>query len=164
MNCAPSSRSTRSSPSPVLSINVTSFRSTMQARFLSVWWFLFQLVLSSRTQTPLRRPSRIHFSSTGVSLKLIFNMLFSSQTGSVAERLRDVPGDTCPGLPSGLHIRSQFLAEFPLPTKDAPFDGRDREPHAASRLARRQLTKFAQHDCCAQPRAQIPDCLRQNPL
>src|ERR1700719_2860516 len=107
----------------------------MHARFLSVWWFFFQLALSSRTQTPLRRPSRIHFSSTGVSLKLIFNMLVCSHTGSVAKvSLRNVPGTTCSGLCSGLQRRNQFLAELPFPAKDTGFDGRDRRTHMTSRL------------------------------
>src|ERR1700751_3209111 len=65
------------SRSPLLSIKVTSFRSTMHAPLSSVRWFTFQHVLSSSTQGPARRPCRVHLSSVIVLLKLIFNMLFS---------------------------------------------------------------------------------------
>src|ERR1700756_5758966 len=60
-------------------MNVTSLRSTMQSRRTSVWWFFCQHALNSCTQGSVSRPCRIHLSSAGVSLKLIFNMLFSSE-------------------------------------------------------------------------------------
>src|SRR5580700_7846364 len=60
-------------------MNVTSLRSTMQARRTSVRWFFCQHALNSCTQGSVSRPCRIHLSSAGVSLKLIFNMLFSSE-------------------------------------------------------------------------------------
>src|SRR4029077_16337194 len=50
----------------------------MQARPTSARWFFFQYALSSCTQGMVSRPCRIHLSSAGVSLKLIFNMLFPS--------------------------------------------------------------------------------------
>src|SRR5690348_8085556 len=65
-------------------MNVTSLRSTMQARRTSVRWFFCQHALNSCTQGSVSRPCRIHLSSAGVSLKLIFNMLFSS--GFVSEK------------------------------------------------------------------------------
>src|SRR5713226_7576665 len=78
MNCAPSLDSLRNSRSPLLSMNVTSLRSTIQARRASARWFFFQHVLSSCTHGWISWPCRIHLSSAGVSLNVIFNMLFSS--------------------------------------------------------------------------------------
>lgn len=75
VNCAPRLASMRNSRSPHLSMNVTSFRSTTQARATSLRWFLFQYALNSCTQGSVSRPCRIHLSSAGVSLKLIFSML-----------------------------------------------------------------------------------------
>src|ERR1700740_384495 len=73
-------------------MNVTSLRSTMQARRASVRWFLCQHALNSSTQGSVSSPCRIHLSSAGFSLKLIFNMLFSS--GLVSEKsLCDRKGD-----------------------------------------------------------------------
>src|SRR6202030_2745785 len=77
VNRAPSLAMMHKSRSPLLSMNLTSSRSTMHARPSSVRWFTFQHVPSSCTQGPARRPCRIHLSSVGVLLKLIFNMLFS---------------------------------------------------------------------------------------
>src|SRR2546430_15866365 len=65
-------------------MNVTSLRSTMQTRRTSVRWLFFQHALNSCTQGSVSRPCRIHLSSAGVSLKLIFNILFSS--GLVSEK------------------------------------------------------------------------------
>src|SRR5258707_7892147 len=84
VNCAPSLASLHKSRSPLLSINVTSLRSTTQARPTCVRWFFLQHVLSSCTQGSVSQPCRIHLSSAGVSLKLIFNMLSSS--GLVSEK------------------------------------------------------------------------------
>src|ERR1700752_1756794 len=77
--------------SPLFSMNVTSLRSTMQARLTFVRWFFLQHLLSSCTHGSVSRPCRIHFSSAGVSLKLIFNMLFSS--GFFREKSLFGPGD-----------------------------------------------------------------------
>src|SRR5258707_5135237 len=82
VNCAPSLASLHKSRSPLLSINVTSLRSTTQARPICVRWFFLQHVLSSCTQGSVSWPCRIHLSSAGVSLKLIFNMLLSSGLAS----------------------------------------------------------------------------------
>ena len=116
VNCAPCRASMRKSRSPHLSINVTSFRSTMQARWLSLRCFFFQQALSSRNQGAVSRPWRIHLSSEGVSLKLIFNMLFSSQARCIAKAtLRNVSGGipqtcaVCPTRRIGLHIAAQFF-------------------------------------------------------
>src|SRR2546429_7139668 len=88
MNCAPSLASLHKSRSPLLSINVTSLRSTTQARPTCVRWFFLQHVLSSCTQGSVSRPCRIHLSSAGVSLKLIFNMLRSEEhTSELQSRL-----------------------------------------------------------------------------
>src|SRR4029077_5721732 len=78
VNFAPSFASKHKSCSPHLSMNVTSLRSTMQSRRTSVRWFFCQHALNSCTQATVSRPCRIHLSSAGVSLKLIFTMLFSS--------------------------------------------------------------------------------------
>src|ERR1700741_5266069 len=79
VNFAPSLASKRKSRSPHLSMNVTSLRSTMQSRRTSVRWLFFQHALSSCTQGSVSRPCRAHLSSSGVSLKVIFNILFSSR-------------------------------------------------------------------------------------
>src|SRR5216683_3864798 len=76
MNCAPSLASLRNSRSPLVSMNKTPLRSTIQAR--RARWFFFQHVPSSCTHGWISRPCRIHLSSVGVSLNVIFNMLFSS--------------------------------------------------------------------------------------
>src|SRR5260370_8320300 len=81
---APCLASKRKSRSPHLSMNLTSLRSTMQTRRTSVRWLFFQHALNSCTQGSVSRPCRIHLSSAGVSLKLIFNMLLSS--GLVSEK------------------------------------------------------------------------------
>src|ERR1700752_2800082 len=79
VNFAPSLASKRKSRSPHLSMNVTSLRSTMQSRRTSVRWFFFQHALNCCTQGSVSRPCRAHLSSSGVSLKVIFNILFSSR-------------------------------------------------------------------------------------
>src|SRR5437899_4210231 len=56
----------------------------MQSRCTSVRWLFFQHALNCCTQGSVSRPCRIHLSSAGVSLKLIFNMLFPS--GLVSEK------------------------------------------------------------------------------
>src|SRR6267378_2994595 len=77
MSCAPSLDMVRRSLSPFSSINVTSLRSTTHFRFLSARWVFFQHLLSSLTHNPTKRPCRIHFSSTGVSVLVIFNTSIS---------------------------------------------------------------------------------------
>ena len=77
MNCAPPFDIVRKSLSPCLSINVTSLRSTTHFRFPSVRWVSFQLLLSSLTHNPTKRPCKVHFSSTGVSVLVIFNTSIS---------------------------------------------------------------------------------------
>jgi hypothetical protein len=116
VNCAPCRASMRKRRSPHLSINMTSFRSTMQARRSSLRCFFFQQALSSRNQGAVSRPWGIHLSSEGVSLKLIFNMLFSSQARRIAKAtLRNVSGGipqtggVCPTRRIGLHIAAQFF-------------------------------------------------------
>src|SRR5260370_37088726 len=77
MNCAPCFDMVRRSVSPFLSINVTSFRSTTHLRLSSARWVFFQFLLSSLTHNPTKRPCRIHFSSAGVSVLVIFNTSIS---------------------------------------------------------------------------------------
>jgi len=77
MHCAFCFAMIRRSRRPLLSMNLISLRSTMQARALPLRWFFFQRALSTPTQGAVRRPCSVHLSSDGVSLKLIFNMLFS---------------------------------------------------------------------------------------
>ena len=77
MNCAPSFDIVCKSLSPFLSTNVTSLRSTMHFRSSSVRWVFFQHLLSSLTHNPTNRPCRIHLSSTGVSVLVIFNTSIS---------------------------------------------------------------------------------------
>src|SRR5258705_8280091 len=84
VNFAPSLASKRKSRSPHLSMKVTSLRSTMQSRCTSVRWLFFQHALNCCTQGSASRPCRIHLSSAGVSLKLIFNILFPQ--GLVCEK------------------------------------------------------------------------------
>jgi len=56
VNCAPPLASMRKSRSPHLSMKVTSFKSTMQARPVSLRWFFFQHALNSSTQGSVSRP------------------------------------------------------------------------------------------------------------
>src|ERR1700752_475693 len=77
MHCALSFTMVCRSRWPLLSMNLISLRSMMQVRSLPLRWFFFQRALSTPTQGAVRRPCRVHLSSDGVSLKLIFNMLFS---------------------------------------------------------------------------------------
>src|SRR5258708_4069937 len=72
-NCTSCLAMARSSLSPPLSMNVTSLRSSTHFRPLPVRCVFLQLVLSSRTHGPTKRPCRIHFSSAGVSVLVIFN-------------------------------------------------------------------------------------------
>jgi hypothetical protein len=73
MNCAPCFDIVCKSLSPVLSMDVISLRSTMHFRLSSARWVFFQILLSSLTHNPTKRPCRIHFSSSGVSVLVIFN-------------------------------------------------------------------------------------------
>jgi len=72
-NCAPCFDIVCKSLSPVLSIDVTSLRSTMHLRLSPVRWVSFQILLTSLAHNPTKRPCRIHFSSSGVPVLVIFN-------------------------------------------------------------------------------------------
>src|SRR5258708_4178553 len=73
MSCAPFLDIARSSRSPLLSMDVTSLRSIMQARLSGLLCALFQVVLSSLTHGPTKHPCTIHFLSVGVSVMVIFS-------------------------------------------------------------------------------------------
>src|SRR6266446_7397798 len=73
ISCAPFLHMARSSRSPLLSMNVTSLRSIMQARLSWLLCALFQVVLSSLTHGPTKHPCTIHFLSVGVSVMVIFS-------------------------------------------------------------------------------------------
>src|SRR6266849_6094726 len=73
ISCAPFLDIARSSRSPLLSMDVTSSRSIMQARLSWLRCALFQVVLSSLTHGPTKRPCTIHFLSVGVSVMVIFS-------------------------------------------------------------------------------------------
>src|ERR1700747_3072787 len=92
MHCTPSRSKTRKSRSPLSSMNVILLRATMQARRLSLRWFFFQKPRSSGTHGAVSCPCRIHLSSEGVSVNLIFH-IFSliapkQRRGAVAEGAR----------------------------------------------------------------------------
>src|SRR5467141_3318636 len=72
-SCAPFLDMARKSRSPLLSMNVTSLRSIMQARLSWLLCALFQVVLSSLTHGPTKRPCTIHLLSVAVSTMVIFN-------------------------------------------------------------------------------------------
>jgi hypothetical protein len=59
--------------SPLVSMNVTSLRSTRQARPLRVRLAVLQFALSSPTQGPNRRPCRTQRISIGLSVMVIFS-------------------------------------------------------------------------------------------
>src|SRR5260370_27430659 len=63
--------------SPLLSMNVTSLRSTRHARPLRLRLTVLQFALSSLTQGPNRRPCRTHRISVGVSVMVIFSTFLS---------------------------------------------------------------------------------------
>src|SRR6266849_6712399 len=73
ISCAPFLHMARSSRSPFLSMNVTSLRSIMQARLSWLLCALFQVVLSSLTHGPTKRPCTIHLLSVAVSVMVIFS-------------------------------------------------------------------------------------------
>src|SRR5216684_3709455 len=73
ITCAPFLHMARSSRSPLLSMNVTSLRSIMQARLSWLLCALFQVVLSSLTHGPTKRPCTIHLLSVAVSMMVIFS-------------------------------------------------------------------------------------------
>src|SRR6266852_5054953 len=75
ISCAPFLHMARSSRSPLLSMNVTSLRSIMQARLSSLLCALFQAVLNSLTHGPTKRPCTIHLLSVAVSMMVILSML-----------------------------------------------------------------------------------------
>src|SRR6266403_4212581 len=72
-SCAPFLDMARKSRSPLLSMNVTSLRSIMQARLSWLLCALFQVVLSSLTHGPTKHPCTIHLLSVGVSVMVIFS-------------------------------------------------------------------------------------------
>src|SRR6266446_3880121 len=73
ISCAPFLHMARSSRSPLLSMNVTSLRSIMQARLSWLRCAFFQVVLSSLTHGPTKRPCTIHLLSVAVSVMVIFS-------------------------------------------------------------------------------------------
>src|SRR5258708_32726363 len=73
MSCAPFLDIARSSRSPLLSMDVTSLRSIMQARLSWLRCALFQVVLNSLTHGPTNRPCTIHLLTVAVSMMLIFS-------------------------------------------------------------------------------------------
>src|SRR6266849_4869828 len=73
ISCAPFLHMARSSRSPLLSMNVTSLRSIMQARLSWLLCALFQVVLSSLTHGPTKHPCTTHLLSVGVSVMVIFS-------------------------------------------------------------------------------------------
>src|SRR5260370_3197873 len=73
ISCAPFLHMARSSRSPLLSMNVRSLRSIMQARLSSLRCALFQVVLSSLTHGPTKRPCTIHLLSIAISVMEIFS-------------------------------------------------------------------------------------------
>jgi hypothetical protein len=113
MNCAPAFDMVRKSLSPFVSMNVTSFRSIMHFLWLSARWDSFQLLLSSLTHNPTKRPCRIHFSSAGVSVLEIFN----KSTSSFAKRLvRPTTAAPCSALFAELRETISLPARFPFLT------------------------------------------------
>src|SRR6266851_711698 len=163
VNFAPSLASKRKSRSPHLSMNVTSLRSTMQTRRTSVRWLFFQHALNSCTQGSVSRPCRIHLSSAGVSLKLIFNMLLSS--GLVSEKsLCDRKNDCVDMLvisSSAFHRCSCCTLPGARVPPAASRPGRSREfRHArceSQTLAHEFLPKMA-HCCDFLPRRLTDEC------
>src|SRR5882724_7561693 len=73
MSSAPFLDIARSSRSPLLSMDVTSLRSIMQARLSWLLCALFQVVLSSLTHGPTNCPCTIHLLSVAVSMMVIFS-------------------------------------------------------------------------------------------
>src|SRR5260370_117352 len=68
ISCSPFLDIARSSRSPLLSMNVTSLRSIMQARLSWLLCALFQVVLSSLAHGPTKRPCTIHLRSVAGTL------------------------------------------------------------------------------------------------
>src|SRR6267154_1163141 len=140
-----------------------TLRSTMQARRTSVRWFFCQHALNSCTQGSVSRPCRIHLSSAGVSLKLIFNMLFSS--GFVSEKSLCGRKDDCVDMrvisSSAPHLCSCCTSPGARVPPAASRPGRSREfRHArceSQTLAHEFLPKMA-HCCDFLPRRLTDEC------
>src|SRR5580698_1655826 len=127
VNCAPFLANRRKKRSPLLSMNVISLRSTIQARRTSVRWFFFQHALNSCTQGWTSRPCRIHLSSAGVSLKVIFNMAFSSGR-AIGGRLSDSQHD----------ILDVYVISFSVPHCSCCTSPEAQVPLAANRRGRKR--------------------------
>src|SRR6266478_3312974 len=116
----------------------------MQSRCTSVRWLFFQHALNCCTQGSVSRPCRIHLSSAGVSLKLIFNMLFSS--GLVSEKSLSDRKDDCVDMRV---ISSSAPHRFSCCTSPGA-----RVPPAASRPGR---SREFRHARCGSQRLDIQD-------
>ena len=84
----------RRSRSPLLSINVTSLRSTVHPRPFCARCLFFQHVLSSLTHGSTKRPSRVHLCSVAVSAIVIRSIRVARFLRPVASALRPPTGLT----------------------------------------------------------------------
>ena len=103
IKCVPSIDMVRSSRSPLLSMNVTSLRSTVHPRPFCARCLFFQHVLSSPTHGWTKRPSRVHLCSVAVSAIVIRIIRVARFLRPVEGVLRPPTGLTTPSLAPSLH-------------------------------------------------------------
>src|ERR1700747_1591679 len=144
-------------------MNVTSLRSTMQSRRTSVRGFFCQHALNSCTQGSVSRPCRIHLSSGGVSLKLIFNMLFSSEL--VSEKSLCDRKDDCVDMrvisSSAPHLCSCCTSSGARVPPAASRPGHNREfrhPRCESQMPAHEFLPKMAHCCDFLPRRLTEEC------
>src|SRR6266436_7319836 len=131
ISCAPFLHMARSSRCPLWSMNVTSLRSIMQARLSWLRCAFLQVVLSSLTHGPTKRPSTIHLVSVAVSVMVIF-----STSTSQARQNETSRSATCKPQPvaQGLKQSKSFAAAQDA-VPPAPLTGENQNrSHSASPL------------------------------
>src|SRR5467141_4550019 len=130
-SCAPFLDMARSSRSPLLSMNVTSLRSMMQARLSWLLCAFFQVVLSSLTHGPTKRPCTIHLLSVAVSVMVIFNT--STSQARQNETSRSVPCQPQPVAHGLKQSKSFAVAQDAVPPLPLTGENQNRS-HSASPL------------------------------
>src|SRR6266404_7905792 len=131
ISCAPFLHMARSSRSPLLSMNVTSLRSIMQARLSSLRCALFQVVLSSLTHGPTKRPCTIHLLSVAVSVMVIFST--STSQGCQNETSCSAPCQPQPVAHGLKQSKSFAVAQDAVPPVPLTGENQNRS-HSASPL------------------------------
>jgi hypothetical protein len=136
IKCVPSFDMVRKSRSPLLSMNVTSLRSTVHPRPFCARCLFFQHVLSSPTHGWTKRPSRVHLCSVAISAIVIRSI-------RVARFLRPVAGVFRP--PTGLttQLQAPSLHEGGVVRERESCDWKSASPF------RFRISRITNHSCQA---------------